>query len=162
MNEMISVLGTLLGVVVGFTLSFLLQRRNEKKKMKEIACSFKAELELNLRLIRLIREDIHDFEGSKARIVTDETHPFRVYNNLFNSLPDLGYGLFTQIKSFYDLTNIKYKQLVSHKDANYPGVIKTMGRLEPYIKIGTNWDEGWEELEKLVQEIIKKLNKICK
>jgi hypothetical protein len=110
-KEVISVIGTLAGVAVGFTLSLFQQRRIEKKRIREIACSLRTELELNLKLIELIQNNISDFTGSTARIATDETHPFRIYNNLFDRLPDLGHDLFKQIKCFYDLANIKYRQL---------------------------------------------------
>lgn len=124
MTEAITVIGTLAGVILGFVLSLVHQHRIEKRKRKEVACSFKTELELNVKLIRAIQKELNHFKGPNSKIV-QEIHQFKVYNNLFSWLPSLGYDLLTQIKSFYDLLNIKYKQ-------------STMGSLDMYSSIGTD------------------------
>lgn len=157
----ITIFGTLSGVALGYGLSEISRRSEEKKKKRQIACSIKQELELNIGLIKLIQKEKDQFKDSHGKIIKDQIHPFKVYNQLFNRLPDLGYELFNEIKSYYDLLQIKYEQLKRQDVPQYEKIIETMSMLEAYESIGMSWDEGWETLEEKGKEIVKKLEKIC-
>lgn len=157
----ISIIGTLSGVALGYGFSEISRRREEKKKKRQIACSIKQELELNIELIKLIQKEKDQFKDYHGRIIKDQIHPFRVYQQLFNRLPDLDYELFTEIKSYYDFLQIKYEQLKRQDVSQHEMIIETMSMLATHKSIGKSWDEGWKTLEEKGKEIIKKLEKIC-
>lgn len=161
MEAVISIISVSVGVVLGFMLTYFMQKMNENKKKKELAGFFRAEIELNVLLIRLFGNNLGGFQGRCAKILVRDIQPFKVYNSYsFDKLPTLGFELSTEIKAFYLLTKLKFKSLENYEFDNHPKAIEALGNLEEYLRIDKDWDKGWQDLEKKGNEILRKLRKI--
>lgn len=159
-GALIGVAGAVVGVVLGFVLSHWEQNRKKNEEKKELADFIRAEIELNVHLIRLFKSNPDNFKGYFVTTVM-EIKPFKVFNSrAFGKLPILGYELSTEIRAFYVLTKMKFKSLEKFEDEKYSHVIEIVRNLEKYPKIDKDWKEGWQDLEKKGEEIVEKLKRI--